>query len=159
MRQARIAFSFLAVFAVAGCQEDPQPVNQVPGPAPYDSSYDTLDPVAIDPASGGQGPTAFDPAVGALANQPSVPIYPPTSIPTFLENNEIKHAILAVPDNVAQDMFDELYKNGVRGFINFSSIPLNVPTDAYVNNVDLELELETVVFYTRESEKNEQTDT
>ena len=75
MRQARIAFSFLAVFAVAGCQEDPQPVNQVPGPAPYDSSYDTLDPVAIDPASGSQGPTAYDPAganSGAAVGVPPV---------------------------------------------------------------------------------------
>ncbi len=102
---------------------------------------------------------AFDPAVGALSNQPTVPVFPPASIPTFLKKNGVKHAILAVPDDVAQEMFDKLYMHGIRGFINFSSIPLNVPADAYVNNVDLELELETVVFYTRESEKNEQKET
>ena len=98
---------------------------------------------------------AFDPGVGVLTSKPPIPVFPPTSIPKYLKNNPVKHAILAVPDQVAQEMFDELYANGVRGFINFSSIPLNVPDDAYVNNVDLELELETVIFYTRDQKKNE----
>lgn len=96
---------------------------------------------------------AFDPAVGVLSSQPPVPVFPPASIPEYLKDKNIKHAILAVPDDVAQSMFDTLYEHGIRGFINFSSIPLNVPEDAYVNNVDLELELETVIFYTREHEK------
>jgi len=98
---------------------------------------------------------AFDPGVGLLSNQPPIPVYPPSSIPSFLKNNPVKHAILAVPNEVAQSSFDKLYENGVRGFINFSTISLNVPDDAYVNNVDLELELETVIFYTKESGKNE----
>ena len=72
-------------------------------------------------------------------------------------DNPVKHAILAVPDNVAQEMFDKLYNFGIRGFINFSTIALNVPDDAYVNNVDLELELETVIYYTKEAEKKLQT--
>ena len=96
---------------------------------------------------------AFDPSVGVLASKPPIPVYPPTSIPTYLKDNSVKHAILAVPDDVAQSLFDELYQNGVRGFINFSTILLNIPDDAYVNNVDLELELETVVYYTKEAEK------
>lgn len=98
---------------------------------------------------------AFDPAVGVLSSQPTIPVYPPTSIPKFLRESPVKHAILAVPDDVAQSMFDELYKGGVRGFINFSTIALNVPEDAYVNNVDLELELETVIYYTKEIRENE----
>ena len=96
---------------------------------------------------------AFDPGVGLLSNQPPIPVYPPSSIPSFLKTNPVKHAILAVPNEVAQSSFDKLYENGVRGFINFSTISLNVPDDAYVNNVDLELELETVIFYTKEAEK------
>lgn len=98
---------------------------------------------------------AFDPGVGVLTSKPPVPVYPPTSIPKYLKENHVKHAILAVPDDAAQSMFNLLYENGVRGFINFSTIPLNVPNDAYVNNIDLELELETVIFYTREQERDE----
>lgn len=101
---------------------------------------------------------AFDPGVGVLTSKPPVPVFPPTSIPKYLKENPVKHAILAVPDDAAQAMFDELYQHGVRGFINFSTIPLNVPEDAYVNNVDLELELETVIFYTREQERDEEED-
>lgn len=97
---------------------------------------------------------AFDPGVGVLTSKPPIPVFPPASIPKFLKENNVQHAILAVPDNVAQSMFDLLYNNGIRGYINFSSIPLNVPADAYVNNVDLELELETVIFYTRENNKD-----
>jgi len=96
---------------------------------------------------------AFDPGVGVLTSKPPIPVFPPASIPTYLKENPVKHAILAVPDDAAQSMFDKLYENGVKGFINFSTISLNVPDDAYVNNVDLELELETVVFYTKEAEK------
>lgn len=74
MRQARIAISLLAVFAVAGCQEDPEPVTQVPGPAPYDSAYTPLDPVAIDPSTGMGQPSAYDPIApgGAAAGVPQV---------------------------------------------------------------------------------------
>ena len=100
---------------------------------------------------------AFDPAVGVLDSKPPIPVFPPTSIPKYLVDNPVKHAILAVPDNVAQEMFDKLYNFGIRGFINFSTIALNVPDDAYVNNVDLELELETVIYYTKEAEKKLQT--
>lgn len=96
---------------------------------------------------------AFDPGVGVLTSKPPVPVFPPTSLPKYLKETPVKHAILAVPDEVAQKMFDQLYELGVRGFINFSTIALNVPEDAYVNNVDLELELETVVYYTKEAEK------
>lgn len=102
---------------------------------------------------------AFDPEVGRLSTQPSLPVFPPASLAPFILEHKIKHAILAVPDNVVQKMFDVLYSNGVRGFVNFSSIPLSVPEDAYVNNVDLELELEAVVFYTKESNKSEKEDT
>jgi len=100
---------------------------------------------------------AFDPGVGVLTSKPSIPVFPPTSINKYLKENNVKHAILAVPDNVAQEMFDKLYDFGIRGFINFSTIALNVPDDAYVNNVDLELELETVIYYTKEAEKKLQT--
>ncbi|MEA2076392.1 MAG: redox-sensing transcriptional repressor Rex [Candidatus Marinimicrobia bacterium] len=93
---------------------------------------------------------AFDPGVGLLSSQPLIPIYPPASIPSYLKENPIKHAILAVPDDVAQAMFDELYKAGIRGFLNFTTVALTVPDDAYVNNIDLKLELETVIFYTKE---------
>lgn len=65
MRQARIAFSLLAVVAVAGCQEDPEPVSQVPAPAPYDTAYTPIDPVAIEP---GTASGAYEP--GAVTNQP-----------------------------------------------------------------------------------------
>jgi len=100
---------------------------------------------------------AFDPKVGVLSSIPPIPVYPPSSIPTYLKDNPVKHAILAVPNDVVQSMFDELYAEGIRGFINFSTIALNIPEDAYVNNIDLELELETVIFYTKESGENEKT--
>ncbi len=98
---------------------------------------------------------AFDPKVGVLSSIPPISVYPLSSIPAFLKDNPVKHAVLAVPDDVAQSMVDELYAEGIRGFINFSAIALNVPEDAYVNNVDLELELETVVYYTKESANKE----
>ncbi|XAL99455.1 LysM peptidoglycan-binding domain-containing protein [Phycisphaeraceae bacterium D3-23] len=64
MRKAWTALSALALFAAVGCQEDPEPVSQVPGPTPYDSSYDNLGPVALDNGQQNAGPYDSGAAAG-----------------------------------------------------------------------------------------------
>ncbi|MEM9420584.1 MAG: LysM peptidoglycan-binding domain-containing protein [Planctomycetota bacterium] len=70
MRKAWTALSALALVAAVGCQEGPEPVSQVPGPAPYDSSFDTLGPVTVDDS---QQPGVYDagPAAGTTAGSNS----------------------------------------------------------------------------------------
>ena len=97
---------------------------------------------------------AFDPLAETPISNTAVPVYPPKKMDEYIPKNGIRHAILAVPDTVAQDVFDHLYQLGIRGFMSFSSIPLRIPEDAFVNQVDLESELETVIFYTKNRENN-----
>ena len=66
MRKAWIALSALSLVAAIGCQEGPESVSQVPGPAPYDSTYDSqLGPVALQ---GGQQQGIYDSGSAGGAN-------------------------------------------------------------------------------------------
>jgi len=70
-------------------------------------------------------------------------------MPEFVENNEVKMAILAVPANVAQLISNELVQAGVQAILNFSPTVLQVPDSVVVNNVDLALELENLSYFIR----------
>jgi redox-sensing transcriptional repressor len=58
-------------------------------------------------------------------------------IEDFLKNNKVQIAMICVPSNVTHDVVDVLYKNGVRGFLNFSSYDIRIPDDGVVENVHL----------------------
>ena len=58
-------------------------------------------------------------------------------------------AILAVPLIVAQDIAEILIKAGINGILNFTPVPLSVPTGIFVENVDLTMYLEKVSHYAR----------
>jgi redox-sensing transcriptional repressor len=74
----------------------------------------------------------------------------------FINKNSIDLAILAVPDLVAQDVFDLLCQYGIRGVLNFSSTHLKTEQDIFVNNIDVKMALETVIFYTHSSLQSQQ---
>ena len=74
MRQARIAISLLAVVAIAGCQNRPDPVSDVPEPAPYDSGYVPAEPVAVDPVDASALNT-YDPAITTPSVAPAQNTY------------------------------------------------------------------------------------
>lgn len=58
-------------------------------------------------------------------------------------------AILAVPANVAQAIAEELIASGVRGILNFAPVSLRVPSDVYVEDLDMAISLERVAYFAR----------
>lgn len=86
-----------------------------------------------------------------------VPIYTLEKLKEIIEQEQIKLAIIAVPEQTAQDVFTRLLDAGVRGFLNFTQAGLRAPKpfDALenkpgehvvVHSVNIGLELEQIVY-------------
>jgi redox-sensing transcriptional repressor len=58
----------------------------------------------------------------------------------------IEMAIIAVPATVAQQIVDDLVAIGIRAFLNFAPVILEVPKDVYLRNENMAMELEYLSF-------------
>jgi redox-sensing transcriptional repressor len=56
-------------------------------------------------------------------------------------------AILTVPAIVAQESTELLVRNGIKGILNLAPVLLKVPDDVYVNNVNIMVELERLMYH------------
>ena len=90
---------------------------------------------------------AFDSGAQAQKTDGEVPVLPIDKMSTFIKKNSIRTAIIAVPDTAAQMVMDELLAAGIKGVLNFAPVRLRAPEDITVNNVDLRLELENVLYF------------
>lgn len=68
----------------------------------------------------------------------------------FVRENGIKMAILTVPAAAAQEVANLLVNAGIAGILNFAPIPISVPEEVMVNNVNLAIELENLSYFIRE---------
>ena len=66
-----------------------------------------------------------------------LPVYSMDALPEYLRNNRVDIAVLTIPKTAALSVAQTLYNNGVRGFWNFAHLDLELPADAYVENVHL----------------------
>ena len=78
------------------------------------------------------------------------PIYGMDELPSFVNKQNVKMAILTVPSDAAQDVANRLVQAGITGILNFSPIVLSVPEKLMVNNVNLAIELENLSYFTQE---------
>jgi redox-sensing transcriptional repressor len=93
----------------------------------------------------------IDPAKHNL-RQP-IPVYPLDELEKFVRDNEIKIGIISVPDIAAQHTFDIMVKAGIKGVLNFAPIQLKTSDNCIVNNINLELELENLIYFVNALQK------
>ena len=55
----------------------------------------------------------------------------------FLKENDIAIVVLTIPKDQAVQVAQDLYRYGVRAIWNFAHVDLNLPEDAFVENVHL----------------------
>lgn len=79
--------------------------------------------------------------------QSGVPVYPMEDLNEIVKAQQIEIAILTVPTDAAQDITDSLVAAGVKGFMNFTPIRISVPKNVRVQNVDLTMELQTLIYF------------
>ncbi|MCK9432370.1 MAG: redox-sensing transcriptional repressor Rex [Candidatus Omnitrophica bacterium] len=84
-----------------------------------------------------------------------VPILPLEEARIFIKTNGIRIAILAVPDIAAQQALDLICAAGIKGVLNFAPLRLKAPESCIVNYVNLEIELENLIYFVNVAEKTE----
>ena len=75
--------------------------------------------------------------------------YPMEELGGTIEEKQIEVAIIAVPASAAQAIADRLVSHGVRGLLNFAPVSLRVPSDVYVEDLDMAISLERVAYFAR----------
>ncbi|HCW7674122.1 TPA: redox-sensing transcriptional repressor Rex [Staphylococcus aureus] len=72
---------------------------------------------------------------------------------TTLKKEEIDVVILTTPERVAQKVADELVQAGVKGILNFTPGRINTPSDVQVHQIDLGIELQSLLFFMKNYSK------
>ncbi|MCU0609604.1 MAG: redox-sensing transcriptional repressor Rex [Chitinispirillaceae bacterium] len=94
---------------------------------------------------------AFDIDRAKSSQKSPVPIHPVTGLEAFIRQNGIRIAILCVPEVAAQATFDSLVRAGIKGVLNFSPIQIKNPGACFIANVNLEEELENLIYFVNTS--------
>lgn len=76
-----------------------------------------------------------------------VPLYSDGAMAEFVQQNNVRMAIVCVPAEHGQEVGNRLVEAGVTGILNFSPIVLEVPENVVVTRVDLAMELENLSFF------------
>ena len=84
-----------------------------------------------------------------------IPIFPLSQLNSFVNENNIKHGIISVPDFAAQEVLDVMIEAGIRGVLNFAPIYLKESRGCVVRNLNLETELENIIYFTALAGKGE----
>lgn len=69
------------------------------------------------------------------------------TLPEYLNNEEVDIAILAIPEETAQEVCDILVEGGIGGIWNFASADLKLPDEVVLENVHLDESLFTITYY------------
>ena len=91
-------------------------------------------------------PDKFNRAGGVL-------VLPLDELNGFVRANEIKIGIIAVPDASAQAVLQMMVAAGIKGVLNFAPISLKAQENVVINNVNLELELEYLLYFVNAKER------
>ncbi|MFB3895321.1 MAG: redox-sensing transcriptional repressor Rex [bacterium] len=90
---------------------------------------------------------AFDIDPAKYQKQAEVPILPLEELKEVIQKHQIRIGIIAVPDIAAQQAADLMLAAGIKGILNFAPIRLRGPEESVINNVNLEIELENVIYF------------
>jgi redox-sensing transcriptional repressor len=66
-----------------------------------------------------------------------------------IKEKNISIGIITIPADQARDLAENLYLAGVRGLLNFTTVPLNVSPDVYIDEYDMITSLEKVAYFVK----------
>ncbi len=75
-------------------------------------------------------------------------------IPTLIEETSSRVAILCLPKNEVQEVANKLIKAGIKGFMNFAPIHLDIPDNIFVDYIDMAVSAEKVAYFACRINKN-----
>jgi len=78
-----------------------------------------------------------------------VKCYPLSRLEEVVETHQISIAILTVPADSATEVAAQLVEAGIKGLMNFTTIPLNVPNEVFLDEYDMITSLEKVAYFVK----------
>ena len=69
-----------------------------------------------------------------------------------IKRNNISIAIIAAPPDSAASVAEVLVNTGIKGILNFTTVPLNVPSTVFLEEYDMITSLEKVAYFVKLSE-------
>lgn len=82
------------------------------------------------------------------------PVYSMDDLDEQVHQQRLEIAILTVPADQAQEVTDQLVAAGIKGILNFTPVRLIVPDNVKVQSVDLTTELQTLIYFVKSAEQN-----
>lgn len=80
-----------------------------------------------------------------------VKCYPYDDLERIINELKIQIAILTVPADFAKEIAEETVRFGIKGILNFTTIPLNVPSGIYLEEYDMITSIEKVAYFVKEN--------
>jgi redox-sensing transcriptional repressor len=80
-----------------------------------------------------------------------VKCYPYSESERIIREMAIRIAILTVPPDFAVEIAEEAVRFGIKGILNFTTIPLNVPSGVYLEEYDMITSIEKVAYFVKEN--------
>ena len=78
-----------------------------------------------------------------------VKCYPLSRLKEVVESQQISIAILTVPADSAAEVSGQLVEAGIKGVLNFTTVPLHVAPDVYLDEFDMITSLEKVAYFVK----------
>ncbi len=78
-----------------------------------------------------------------------IPILPIAEMAAFIQKEDIHVAVLAVPENAAASILDQLAAAGIQGVLNFSPVQLKANSSLFIQNFNIAFEIENLFYYVR----------
>ena len=100
----------------------------------------------------------FDIDPAKVQRQKLIPILPMSELAEFVKSHSIRIGIICVPDTMAQDVADRMIAAGIRGILNFAPIQLRTQEKCVVSYVNVEQELESIIYFVNACEKEGNSD-
>jgi redox-sensing transcriptional repressor len=82
-----------------------------------------------------------------------VACYHINQIPEIVRQNNISIGIIAVPSEQAPEIAETIVLAGIKGVLNFTPKPLNVPPYVYLEEYDMITSLEKVAFFAKKNDE------
>ncbi|MCX6332709.1 MAG: redox-sensing transcriptional repressor Rex [Bacteroidia bacterium] len=80
-----------------------------------------------------------------------VKCYPHIEMEKVIKDLNIKIAIITVPPDYAKEIAEEVVRFGIKGILNFTTIPLNVPSWVFLEEYDMITSIEKVAYFVKEN--------
>ena len=99
----------------------------------------------------------FDCEPDLLDPDAPIPILHVGKMKEYIAKNDIKLAVLTVPEPSAQSILDSLMKTDIRGVVNFAPVSLKGSEACLIHNINIEQEFEKLFYRIQFAERGEST--